>query len=195
MFNFFSFGLAFAGFSSIIGAFLNYSSILTLNGGFYILGAIAFGVVLSEACTSFFSEKKINRLRVVLKAALLAGGGLNPLYLAATAILVDAILIIVEYNMRKKTLACPTVWLISNFIALLCLAVYFFIPDSLLTLYLVMALVGLVVAMEFYMFYCEKNVDVKDQPKVYEAYNMLSTENHFWNIQPDKIEEKNSPNQ
>lgn len=95
---------------------------------------------------------------MVLKASFLAGAGLNPLYLAATAILVDAILIIVEYNMRKRTLACPIVWLVSNCVALLSLAAYFFIPDSLLTLYLVMIFVGLVVLMEFYMFYCEKNV-------------------------------------
>lgn len=45
--NFFGFGIAFAGFSSILGAFLNYTSVLTLNGLFYILGVIAYGAIFS----------------------------------------------------------------------------------------------------------------------------------------------------
>ena len=45
--NYFSFGLAFAGFSSVIGAFLNYSSTLSLNGIFYIIGVIVFAIILS----------------------------------------------------------------------------------------------------------------------------------------------------
>ena len=45
--NFFGFGLAFAGFSSIIGSFLNYSSTLSLNGVFYILGVIIYGAIFS----------------------------------------------------------------------------------------------------------------------------------------------------
>ena len=45
--NFFAFGLAFSGFSSVIGAFLNYTSGLTINGFFYILGVVVYGAIFS----------------------------------------------------------------------------------------------------------------------------------------------------
>lgn len=47
MLNYFGFGMAFAGFSSVIGAFLNYSSTLSINGVFYILGVIVYGAIFS----------------------------------------------------------------------------------------------------------------------------------------------------
>ena len=45
--NFFGFGLAFSGFSSVLGAFLNNNSGLNLNGLFYIMGVILYGIVFS----------------------------------------------------------------------------------------------------------------------------------------------------
>jgi hypothetical protein len=47
MLNFFCFGMAFAGFSSVIGAFLNSSSMLTLNSIFYIVGIVLFGAIFA----------------------------------------------------------------------------------------------------------------------------------------------------
>jgi hypothetical protein len=129
---------------------------------------------------------------VAVKATLLAGAGLNPLYLAATAILLDGILIAVEYHLRKKTLLCPVSWVASNIFALMSLTAYFFVPDSLLTLYLVMGLVGMVLLLEVYQFYCEKKLEPGEQQKVFEAYNTMHTESHFWNLQPEKGEEKDS---
>ena len=165
--NFFSFGLIFAGFSSIVGAFLNESTILSLNGIFYILGVVAYGVGMSEAFANMVIEKKISRVRVALKATFLAAAGLNPLYLAATAILVDAILMVVEYCMRKTSLACPVTWLMSNIVAVLALTVYYFISDSLLTLYITMGLVCLVVVLEIYQFFSEKCLDEASKQKFY----------------------------
>lgn len=120
-------------------------------------------------------------MRVALKATFLAAAGLNPLYLAATAILVDAILLVVEYCMRKTTLASPVTWLLSNVTAVVALAVYYFIPDSLLTIYLVMGLVCLVVVLEIYQFFSEKCLDEASQHKFYEAYTVQKN-SHFWNL-------------
>lgn len=93
--NFFCFGFVFAGFSSLVGAFLNTSSILTLNGLFYILGIVVFGLSFSEAVVSLIKSKRVARLRVALKAIFLAAAGLNPLYLSAIAITSDFVLIMV----------------------------------------------------------------------------------------------------
>jgi len=104
LFNYFYFGFAFAGFSSIIGSFLNNSSFVSLRGAFYIVGIIVYGLVLCEALFAFVSEKKIGRIRLVLKATMLAAATMNPIYLASVAIICDGILIIIEYQMRKANL-------------------------------------------------------------------------------------------
>lgn len=155
--NFFCFGFGFAGFSAIVGTFLNQSSVLTANGIFYILGVILYGVVLSEAVVFLVVNKRIGRLRVILKATFLAAAGLNPLYLSAVAIFVDAILIIVEYNQRKKVLISPKAWLAQNFIALSSLLAFFFVPDSFLTIGMVITLVSVTVLLEAYQFVQERS--------------------------------------
>ena len=101
----------------------------------------------------------MGRVRVALKGTLLAAAGLNPLYLAATAILVDTILMIVEYCMRKNNLCCPKAWLLSNIFAVTSLAAFYFVPDSLLTLYIVMGLASAAVLFEFYQFCLEKGLN------------------------------------
>ena len=95
MLNFFCFGMVFAGFSSLLGAFINGTSQLKLNNIFYIVGILLFGVFLSEAFSNLVFSHRLCRLRVALKATFLAGAGLNPLYLASVALIVDLILMII----------------------------------------------------------------------------------------------------
>ena len=157
--NFFGFGLAFAGFSSILGAFLNYASALTLSGLFYILGVILYGVIFSEAFAGLILSRRLCRIRIVLKATFLAGAGLNPLYLSSVAMIVDGLLLGIEYKLRRKHLVCPKNWLASNIFILAALVCFYFIPDSFLTLGVVMVLVILAFVCEIYMFCCEKGLD------------------------------------
>jgi hypothetical protein len=95
LFNYFCFGFAFAGFSSIMGAFLNASSVVSLRGMFYIVGIIIYGLVFCEAVSVFVQEKRIGRIRLVFKGTMLAAAAMNPIYLASVAIICDGILIIV----------------------------------------------------------------------------------------------------
>ena len=152
--NFFGFGLAFAGFSSILGSFLNNATGLSGNGLFYAFGVILYGIVFSEAFASLILYRRIYRIRVTLKATLLAGASLNPLYLSSIAMIVDGLLLWVEYRLRKKYLTCPRNWLASNIFILSALVCFYFIPDSFLTLAVVMILVILAFVCEFYMFWC-----------------------------------------
>jgi uncharacterized membrane protein len=183
--NFFCFGLAFAGFSSVIGAFLNYSSVLTLNGVFYIVGVIVYGAILSEACVGVIMSHRLCRLRVVLKATFLAGAGLNPLYLAAVAMIVDGLLMGVEYTLRQKQLVCPRSWLASNIFILVALVSYYFIPDSYLTLGIVSVFVVLALVFEIYQFCCEKEIEQSKHIEMFEEEQNLAV-GHFWNLEPQE---------
>ena len=98
-------------------------------------------------------------MRIVLKATFLAGAGLNPLYLAAVALIVDIILILIEFKLRKKHLVCPIAWLVSHILMWSALVSYFFVPDSYLTIALVMVLVILAFVFELYQFFKEKGLD------------------------------------
>jgi ABC-type multidrug transport system fused ATPase/permease subunit len=181
--NFFCFGFAFAGFCSLIGSFLNGSTIVSMSGMFYIVGVMVYALVFAEAVLSFYSEKQIGRLRVVLKASLLAAGSLNPIYLASVAIIADAILIIVEFQLRKSNLTCPKAWLLTNIFALTALVSYFFVPDSLLTLILVVAFTFCIVPVEIYMFCKEKNIPVdvlQNQPLSHTE--TTEADSNFWNL-------------
>lgn len=180
--NFFGFGLAFAGFSSVIGAFLNYSSILTLNGVFYILGVIAYGAIFSEAFACLILSHRLCRIRMVLKATFLAGAGLNPLYLASIALIVDIILILLEYKLRRKQLVCPRAWLVSNILIWSALVCYFFVPDSFLTIGLVITLVILAFVFEIYQFCKEKSLDESKHIQLFEQEQNIVSDGHFWNL-------------
>ncbi len=116
---------------------------------------------MSEALSHLMIEKKICRVRVALKATLLASAGLNPMYLAATAILVDIILMIVEYCGRRNSLYCPIAWLIGNILAIISLTAYFFIPDSMIAVYIVMGVVCTELFVEGYQFICERGLEPK----------------------------------
>ena len=90
-----------------------------------------------------------------MKGTLLAGAGLNPLYLSAVAMIVDGVLLVAEYKVRRKTLVNPKCWLLSNVFLLSALVVLFLAADSFLSLAIVMTLVTLALLSEIFNFYYE----------------------------------------
>jgi len=156
--NFFGFGLAFAGFSSVVGVYLNSSTTLTLNGILYILGIVVYGGVACEAVACCILNRRLCRLRVILKATFLAGAGLSPLYMASMAMIADLILLLIEYSLRKDNLLCPKAWLASQLLLLTALIAFYYIPDSFLTLGITMTLTLLAYAFEIYYFTQEKKL-------------------------------------
>lgn len=187
--NFFGFGFAFAGFSSIVGTFLNYSEFLSLNGIFYILGVVLFGLTLSEAFSFLILNRRVGRLRVTLKATLLAAAALNPLYLSAVAIFVDAILLVAEYLQRRKALVCPKSWLAQNICILGSLLAFYFIPDSFLTLGVTATLICVGVLLEVYQFICERDEAAK-QMQFFEIEQNVQEGNNFWVLEEKEREKK-----
>ena len=119
---------------------------------------------------------------MVLKATFLAGAGLNPLYLAAVCLIVDIILIMLEYKLRRKQLVCPRAWLVSNILMWAALTSYYFVPDSFLTIGLVITLVILSFGFEIYHFCKEKGLEEYKHIELFEQEQNIVTDGHFWNL-------------
>ena len=106
LFNFFGFGLIFAGCSSAQGAILNPLNILTINGSMYIFGILVYLLVLSHVIYALYlhSISKIFKLRLFIKATLLSLAHFNPIYIVAAVIVLDIAAIAGEYYLRKSSL-------------------------------------------------------------------------------------------
>ena len=145
--------MIFAGCCSFIGSIVNKDSVITLNGCFYIFGILILSILIADSLYNLHSKGRISRLRIAVKASLLAGATSNPLYLITLAIVADFVLLILEYRMIANSYVCPKSWLMMNISAELALLSFFFVPDSLLTIGFTMAFILLTIPFEFFMTY------------------------------------------
>ena len=97
--------------------------------------------------------------------------------------IVDGILLGIEYKMRKNHLVCPKSWLASNVLILSALVCYFFIPDSYLTLGVVVTLIALTYIFEFYIFCCERELGEAKNFKLFQQEQNIVSESLFLNLQ------------
>lgn len=82
---------------------MNPSQILSISGTFYILGTFIFIIMLINAIKSFVQSKiKFNRLRVVIKACLMALMYWSPVLLFAALAIIDIGMIAIEYRYKIK---------------------------------------------------------------------------------------------
>ena len=161
--NFFYFGLAFAGFCSLVGSLHNSTSVISVNGMFYIMGVLVMGALTTEAFYRVFTEKDIGRARVICKAGLLAGATTNPIYLAAVAVVLDCILMVVEYKIRRDKLICRKAWMACQILAQLALITFYFVPDSLLTILLTILFAISVLPVDIYITCKEVDHYIRDK--------------------------------
>lgn len=71
-------------------------------------------VAIADALYNIHSKGKISRLRIAIKACLLAGATSNPLYLVTLSIVTDFVLLILEYRIIYDRYICPKSWLVMN---------------------------------------------------------------------------------
>lgn len=86
---YFSFGLSFAGSVSIQGALYNPVDYMSINGAFYMLGAVVF---CSQLATCVYLTRKEGRscyMRSFLKAIILSVAHISPIYICTTAVCLD----------------------------------------------------------------------------------------------------------
>lgn len=141
LYNFFVFGAAFAGCASLQGAVLNPITSLTINGAFYIIGILLYFSLICECIYKVSQDKALNfwKIRVLLKATLLSLSHLSPIYLLSSTVVIDLVLIIVEYQLSNYPKQYPKSWIFANVIVNLSLVLMVFLPIILLTLVLVSA--------------------------------------------------------
>lgn len=88
---------------SFQGAFINYSQILTLNGGFYILGMLMFIYVTTETFYAFYRNfRNIHKVRIYLKACLLSLAHYNPIYIVSVCVIIDILLAVLQFFIVNK---------------------------------------------------------------------------------------------
>ena len=95
LYNFFAFGIIFAGISSFQGGIFNPVQTLSINSLFYILGIVIYGLFVCEAVYKTYRNPNVYiwRLRIVIKATLLSLGHFSPIYLLSSAVVMDILML------------------------------------------------------------------------------------------------------
>jgi hypothetical protein len=142
------FGLTFAGCLSLQGAKFNPMSRISINAVFYMIGIIVYFGILIEMLYSVNSNRQnFYKIRIFLKATLLSLGHLNPIIVVSMSIIIDILLIVLQFIVIENTVAWGKIWLINNLLLDLALALMFLLPNSALSLYGSMGLISIVVFM------------------------------------------------
>lgn len=143
LYNFFGFGITFAGCASLQGAILNPISNLNVNAAFYIIGILVFFLMIFECIYKNVRDHKLHfwKIRVVIKATMLSLSHFSPIYLLSSAIAIDFALAFVEYHINfypKKLAFC---WIFTNILINCSLAILVFMPSIQLSLIIVSILI------------------------------------------------------
>jgi hypothetical protein len=92
------FGTTFAGSLSLQGARLNPIQKLTVNSLFYLIGIFLYLFVFIEMLYSVHNSKQnFYRIRIFVKATLLSIGHLDPLILVSMSIILDILLVLLQF--------------------------------------------------------------------------------------------------
>lgn len=80
--------------ASLQGAILNPIDQVSLNAVFYILGIVLYIIILMECFWSLYQSKTyIYKIRIIIKATMLSLMHFSPVYIAASALVVDTLFI------------------------------------------------------------------------------------------------------
>lgn len=121
---------------------------LTVNSAFYILGILLYFSLVCE-CIYMINKDKANnfwKIRVLFKATLLSLSHFSPTYLLSSTIVLDLVLIIVEYQLNPYCKTYWKSWLISNITCNLTLVLLVFLPIIELTMVLVSIMIFITIS-------------------------------------------------
>ena len=157
LYNFFSFGLFFAGCASLQGAIMNPISSLSVNSVFYIIGILVYFSMVCECIYRLSQDKALYfwKIRILMKATLLSMSHYSPIYLLASTVVIDLVLIIVEYQLNPYSKTYSKSWIFANVTCNLALVLLVFLPIIALTMVMVSACLFLVIVAEGFMHYQE----------------------------------------
>jgi hypothetical protein len=98
-YNIFIVGLTFNSVLNLIGMVHNPASALSVNGVFYIFGVFVFAAVIANTAIDYWqsSNLKLNRIRIIIKACLMAMLYWSPLPLFVLMAVIDVMILMKEY--------------------------------------------------------------------------------------------------
>lgn len=100
-------------------------------------------------------ETNFWKVRILVKATLLSFSHTSPVYLLASAVVIDLILVAVEYQLNPYAKAHSKSWIFSNVTCDLALVLLVFLPIIQLTMILVSVSLVFVIGAEMIMHYQE----------------------------------------
>ena len=161
MYVFFIFGVVFAGCGCMQGAFMNELTTMSANSFFYLIGIGLYFGFLIECVYSLMDNATLNmfKLRIFIKASLLAFGHFSPISIVFLAFCVDVGLIVMEYNSSKAQLFIPLqlkhpkVWAINQVLLDVGLLLLLYVPHIVLSLIGCMIIIVACVIVDVYLNY------------------------------------------
>ena len=144
------FGLIWASSLSIEGALLNPIQELSFNSGVYMFGIAVYCAIFSHTVYQIYSsaEENFYKMRILIKGTLLAWSNASPIYIFTLAIILDLLLMILDYKLLKREF--PKLWLCKH----ICLNVAVFslalVPSAFMTLIFCSSVVLFVLILDLY---------------------------------------------
>ena len=141
--------------------------------------------ILIEICYSIKVKGRLSfwKIRVFLKATILSLCHLSPVYLIASTLFIDLILIVVEYKLCIYSQVFMKSWIIANICANIALVLVVFAPTVIISLLFVSLFVVGALGLECYMHYKETKGEMKDYAvKSEKASRREDTESNLWEL-------------
>lgn len=143
------FGLTFAGCLALQGAFYNPLKRPNLNALFYLIGIVAYVMVMIEVMFSVYQDKKeFYKVRIFIKATLLSIAHTNPIIVVSIAIILDILLTILQFIIVESVHSWSIFWLINHLLLNGALSIMFVMPNSSIALMTTVVVVSIVVLVE-----------------------------------------------
>jgi hypothetical protein len=156
IYNLFIAGLTFNSFINMIGMVLNPASAISINGLFYILGIVVYALVLFDALKSLNEKRtELAKIRMVIKATLMALIILSPVPLFAAMALIDVVVSAYEYKVKLGEWVVPKLWLANQVLCIVGYAALIFLSNMLLGLIVGMTCVVAIIGIDSYLHYKE----------------------------------------
>lgn len=150
MYNIFIFGATWAGCVSLQGALLNPIQTVNLNSGFYMLGIGLFCITFGISVYLVYRDRNnVDKLRIWIKASLLAAANISPIYIFSTSILIDLVILIAQYHLTAVR-PYPKIWLLKNILCNFALCFLIFLPSIMISLIIASFLVIMAIFLDIF---------------------------------------------
>lgn len=176
--------MVFASCASLQGSIINPYNIISINGVGYVLGIILYVITLGLCLNSLQKDWSFILLRLFVKGTLLSIAHYNPIYIFAVAITMDMFLVFIEIKVRFQFIINPFMFLTSQILVNFSLSIFFYLPDSLIAIYLSAAAVALVILIEIDLHYIEHCIPYDEYPIFSKEKVTIGRQDVNWKINP-----------